>query len=382
MRSCLPGSLAVWLVVISSVQAASVNAVRDGDFEDNTYVKQDNLGMTGLRPWQFNVYPPEIAASLGRANDLGYWIGSTAGSGSGGGYTGLAISTWDDPRAEYAANGTTITSGGMGAQNVSKDPNSDNNYLDSVAFRKGVGQIFAAPASTALGGQGTISFDYVFADWTTDPNDDPIRLHARLFGLPTLPTFVDLALWDGGGDLNQIEGEVLLGESTNFFNWGSVSDPNVSRAYDATPIWHSFDRTFVYDIPPVVGDEFLYYYLRIDMIPYSEANESWGLEGGRPVDSLSIALDNVDIRVALLGDVNRDGSVNALDISPFIVLLTTGGYQGEADINKDRAINALDISGCVSCLTGGACGSGAAAVPEPSVIGLLAVGALALLSRR
>jgi len=51
-----------------------------------------------------------------------------------------------------------------------------------------------------------------------------------------------------------------------------------------------------------------------------------------------------------LGDLNGDGSVNFLDISPLISLLTTGGFQEEADINDDGLVNFLDISPFISLL--------------------------------
>ena len=46
----------------------------------------------------------------------------------------------------------------------------------------------------------------------------------------------------------------------------------------------------------------------------------------------------------LLGDVNLDGVVDFLDISPFIVLLSTQAFQLEADINEDGTVDFLDIS--------------------------------------
>lgn len=46
----------------------------------------------------------------------------------------------------------------------------------------------------------------------------------------------------------------------------------------------------------------------------------------------------------LLGDVNQDESVNFLDISPFILILSNGGYLEEADTNQDSEVNFLDIS--------------------------------------
>ena len=45
-----------------------------------------------------------------------------------------------------------------------------------------------------------------------------------------------------------------------------------------------------------------------------------------------------------VGDVDMNGIINILDISPFIGLLSTGGYQFEADTNGDGLINILDLS--------------------------------------
>ena len=53
----------------------------------------------------------------------------------------------------------------------------------------------------------------------------------------------------------------------------------------------------------------------------------------------------------LLGDINRDNSVNSLDISPFIAILATGGFQEEADFDGNGITNALDISGFIASLT-------------------------------
>lgn len=56
--------------------------------------------------------------------------------------------------------------------------------------------------------------------------------------------------------------------------------------------------------------------------------------------------------VCAIGDVNRDGEINFLDISPFIALLSSGGFQCEADINEDDVVNFLDISPFISLLSG------------------------------
>ena len=54
----------------------------------------------------------------------------------------------------------------------------------------------------------------------------------------------------------------------------------------------------------------------------------------------------------LLGDVNRDGIVNFLDIAPFIGVLTASEDQAEADTNQDGVVNFLDIAPFIGILTG------------------------------
>ena len=53
-----------------------------------------------------------------------------------------------------------------------------------------------------------------------------------------------------------------------------------------------------------------------------------------------------------LGDVNRDGTVNFLDISLFISLLSSGQFACEADIDQNGLVNFLDISPFITLLSG------------------------------
>ncbi len=69
----------------------------------------------------------------------------------------------------------------------------------------------------------------------------------------------------------------------------------------------------------------------------------------------------------IAGDLNCDGVVNAFDIDPFVLALTSApgfaAYRAAypdcdatlADINCDGAVNAFDIDPFVQCLTGGGC---------------------------
>ena len=53
-------------------------------------------------------------------------------------------------------------------------------------------------------------------------------------------------------------------------------------------------------------------------------------------------------------DVNLDGIVNFLDISPFIIVLTSGGspaQESQADCNGDGTVSFLDISPFIVALT-------------------------------
>jgi len=55
---------------------------------------------------------------------------------------------------------------------------------------------------------------------------------------------------------------------------------------------------------------------------------------------------------ALVGDVNLDGRVSFLDISPFIAALSAGEYQIEADTDLNGFVNFLDISPFIDILSG------------------------------
>ncbi len=62
--------------------------------------------------------------------------------------------------------------------------------------------------------------------------------------------------------------------------------------------------------------------------------------------------DVVLYTIGLIGDINGDGVVNLLDVSPFINALTSGAFDPEADINHDGVVNLLDVSPFVALLTG------------------------------
>ncbi|MEM9410133.1 MAG: hypothetical protein AAGA30_03405 [Planctomycetota bacterium] len=59
----------------------------------------------------------------------------------------------------------------------------------------------------------------------------------------------------------------------------------------------------------------------------------------------------ITVEDILLGDVNCDGEVNLLDVSPFVDLLSNGGFNDKADINGDEEVNLLDVGPFVEILS-------------------------------
>ena len=72
-----------------------------------------------------------------------------------------------------------------------------------------------------------------------------------------------------------------------------------------------------------------------------------------PVQDLrNTRLDYEFLSGALMGDANLDGSVNLLDVVPFINLITSSEYEPRVDANFDSDVNLLDVGAFVELLTG------------------------------
>ena len=70
-------------------------------------------------------------------------------------------------------------------------------------------------------------------------------------------------------------------------------------------------------------------------------------------NAIDVLLQRVSVLPAppLLGDVNLDGVVDFFDISPFISILSSGGFQTEADIDQSDKVDFLDISPFITILS-------------------------------
>jgi hypothetical protein len=70
------------------------------------------------------------------------------------------------------------------------------------------------------------------------------------------------------------------------------------------------------------------------------------------VDLANNSIGPITESPVVLGDVNLDGFVDFLDISPFITVLSTGGSQAEADIDESGTVDFLDITPFIAILSG------------------------------
>ena len=106
--------------------------------------------------------------------------------------------------------------------------------------------------------------------------------------------------------------------------------------------------------------------LAVDSAGDPLATDQRGDDFGRFIDGDNNGAATVDIGAFefgssfLLGDVNQDGAVDFLDISPFIGVLAASGSQAEADVNQDGVVNFLDISPFIVLLSSQGSGSSAA----------------------
>ena len=85
-------------------------------------------------------------------------------------------------------------------------------------------------------------------------------------------------------------------------------------------------------------------------VPFTTAIGIGNVTGGPRIQAIHVTAIIEPVSDCVLGDVNTDGAVDFLDISPFITALTSGGIQCEADINEDGAVNFLDISPFIAIL--------------------------------
>ncbi len=383
--SLLTLTVGVVAMAVSSASAAlSGDIVQGGDFESyNTTVKSENIGAGGGRPWTFDgAYTPEEQALVGRANDVGYWVGSY-------GY----ITNLDDPRQEAIDNGWVLGTENLGTGNVSLG-DGGNHFLDIVGFRAHGLQIIEAPAGH-VAGPAEFDFDYFWEEWAA--HGGAPRLTAVVYGVTSLPdelpslTFGNYFELDFPGlPIERLYTAPAWAQDANSETWLNFDkwDNNMPAAGEG--VWKTlsddWDNTFDITSP------YPYYLIRYNAVVYHEGDEYFWLYGGKPTDTVTMGFDNFSLKVsveptALPGDFDGSGTVDTQDINPFILALTNPGqYQTQYgvdpvvyDTNSDDVINTEDINPFITILTGG---GQSAIIPEPASLSLVVLAGFALARRR
>ncbi len=80
---------------------------------------------------------------------------------------------------------------------------------------------------------------------------------------------------------------------------------------------------------------------------------SFAGNGGNELIAINDLLIEGKMDGGLLGDVNCDGTVDLLDVAPFVDLVINGGFSTKADFNFDGVVDLLDVAPFVDALTGG-----------------------------
>ena len=281
---------------------------------------------------------------------FGVW-GTGAGIDAFGGFSPFVarLADWDDGsgRAIYAC-GRFLGIDNASSENVARysvesqqwetfglplNPVSSLQGLTSFAiFDDGDG-----PALYVGGGGFQVAGDsniYVVAKWD---GNQWTGIGQELSGRVT-----DLTVWDdGNGPALYLSGTAVF--EVNYFAKlvNGIWEPAQSGVNNP-PVNGNFSSAFgmyVWGNQLVVGGNFSQVG---GFDPITGAGE------GTPIPANGLAA----LTAFLIGDVNLDGVVNLLDVTPFVELVTGGEYQAEADINKDGAVNLLDVAPFVEILTG------------------------------
>lgn len=149
------------------------------------------------------------------------------------------------------------------------------------------------------------------------------------------------------GDFNQSnEGQLSLALSN--MNAGSLLTVSGTANLDG-----SLRLELANDFVPAAGEEFVL--MTADTINGQFQSVEIVSDNLITTASLTTNAENVSVlfeEVCLPGDVNRDGTTDFFDISPFIEVLSANAFQCEADIDGDGVVDFFDISPFIALLAG------------------------------
>lgn len=166
-------------------------------------------------------------------------------------------------------------------------------------------------------------FDIEGTPGQPDPNDPTAEIE------DTLPTQFDVFIRTTGPNGTWFRPDELNNIGIEFFDYEPVDPEN------------QFGETGYVSLGPAL-DNASQVEIIINDFDAETGNDEMEIDNFEIVGNLADDL--------LLGDVNRDGQVNFLDISPFISALSSGEVLDEADIDENGVVNFLDIAPFINLL--------------------------------
>lgn len=268
----------------------------------------------------------------------------------------------------YGPVTSTVSDGGPNGSKelcVTRDPM----IYDLVGFG-----LFDSVTPIPLQGSGTVLTSYDFrvqsSGIVSGPQDNGVsfaslsyweslenNLYANLVAIPTTP--VELFLVIGGGGSSN---EVFVSHPLSDFNfplgepgeWSDYYSLQLEVRFDFGPV-APLTGVAVAKLVDTAGNVLLSTTKEISSFPFSQTGGT--VKGPdiyiRQDQSAPISkrcYDNFSHSVTfvaaepIIGDANQDGTVNFLDIAPFISLLQSRTYLDEADVNRDGVVDFLDIA--------------------------------------
>ena len=185
---------------------------------------------------------------------------------------------------------------------------------------------------------GSFTVDDVISTWMISPvlqmsDGQVISFYTRTVELSMFPDRLDIRLSTNGASSNVGSNAFTVGDFAT-----SLMTINPGLMLGGYPEeWTRFDVEIT-GVGDMVEGRFAFHYFIEDLSANANAVG---------IDTLSFGAS------CLLGDVNQDGEVTLLDVSPFVTEISNGSTLCAADVNEDGVVDLLDVGPFVDLLQGG-----------------------------
>ncbi|MEM9345538.1 MAG: choice-of-anchor tandem repeat NxxGxxAF-containing protein [Planctomycetota bacterium] len=288
------------------------------------------------------------------------------------------------------------TSGGSADDNAAYyyDPSTGTQLLlrEGEAAPDGNGTLNGV-GTYSLNDSGRIAFTSVVSNTAGTPGDNVGVFMTEIGGATTQIFRGGTAAIDGNGTVENFTAGASINNAGQIIFTARLTGTTGGTDDDQAIYFYDPDDGITEIIQK--GDALLGSTITGFSIALMESNQRSGLnESGQVAYGFTLADGRSGIALwspFLIGDLNDDGSLDNLDIDPFVMaLIDAEGYAAAypyrnpdliGDFNRDGVLNNLDIYGLVSALDSPP-SSLLALVPEPASLSFIALGGLILVRRR